>query len=126
MATLQAERLGKRRAPGQGGPHQISRGFSAAVTRRDQLKAKADGAVHMRPLWPARAADPNPNTNPNPNPNPDPNPDPNRNGRPEPPERRGGRGWPGLGQPGAGSGAERKPLERSGPKCFHPRRTRTS
>ena len=51
MATLQAERLGKRPAPGQGGPHQISRGFTAAVTRRDQLKAKADGSVDMSPVW---------------------------------------------------------------------------
>ena len=44
-ARLQAARLGKRHAPGQGGPHQISSGFKAAVTRRDQLKAKADGSV---------------------------------------------------------------------------------
>ena len=33
--------LGKREKP-KGGPHQISRGFSAAVTRHDQLKAKAE------------------------------------------------------------------------------------
>ena len=46
--AAQAERapqvtgLGKKRDRAPSGPHQISRGFSAAVTRRDQLKAKAE------------------------------------------------------------------------------------
>lgn len=40
-ASTKAARLGKRER-GQSGPHQISRGFTAAVTRRDQLKAKAE------------------------------------------------------------------------------------
>ena len=40
-AGPQITALGKRERP-KGGTHQISRGFSAAVTRHDQLKAKAE------------------------------------------------------------------------------------